>query len=76
MNHELGIAAVPNTDVSCRVERKATDVHMIAPGHTLFAVGLVGVGVLKFGIRDFAYTWQPVPEWVICRSAAGRPLDS
>jgi len=33
-------------------------------GHLLFAIGLAGIGVLSIGSHDFAYTWQPVPQWV------------
>lgn len=39
----------------------------IALGHVLFAVGLAGIGVLSLASGDFAYTWQPVPDWVIWR---------
>lgn len=68
MNHELEIAAVQNSDELSQVATKATDAQMIALGHTLFAVGLVGVGLLSLGSGDFAYTWQPVPEWVLWRT--------
>jgi uncharacterized membrane protein len=40
----------------------------VAFGHTLFAIGLAGMGALSLGSGDFAYTWQPVPDWVIWRS--------
>ena len=39
----------------------------IALGHVLFAIGLAGIGVLSLVSGDFAYTWQPVPGWVIWR---------
>ena len=39
----------------------------IALGHVLFAIGLAGIGVLSLASGDFAYTWQPVPSWVIWR---------
>src|SRR5256885_3175889 len=38
-----------------------------ALGHVLFAIGLAGIGVLSLASGDFAYTWQPVPAWVIWR---------
>jgi uncharacterized membrane protein len=40
---------------------------IIALGHVLFAIGLAGIGVLSLASGDFAYTWQPVPGWVIWR---------
>jgi uncharacterized membrane protein len=40
-----------------------------ALGHLLFAIGLAGLGVLSVGSGDFAYTWQPVPEWVSGRAS-------
>jgi uncharacterized membrane protein len=40
----------------------------VAFGHTLFAIGLAGMGALSLGSGDFAYSWQPVPDWVIWRS--------
>jgi uncharacterized membrane protein len=39
----------------------------IALGHVLFAIGLAGIGFLSLASGDFAYTWQPVPDWVIWR---------
>jgi len=68
MNPESELAAAENVDQSRPVERKAIDVHIITLGHVLFAAGLIGVGLLSLGSGDFAYTWQPVPEWVVWRS--------
>lgn len=40
---------------------------VIGLGHFLFAVGLAGLGVLSIFSGDFAFVWQPVPEWVLWR---------
>ena len=37
---------------------------MMQPAVTLFAIGLVGLGVLALIYHDFALVWQPVPLWV------------
>jgi uncharacterized membrane protein len=42
--------------------------HSVASGHLLFAIGLGGMGALSLGSGDFAYTWQPVPDWIVWRS--------
>jgi uncharacterized membrane protein len=39
------------------------------PALTLFAIGLLGLGVLAFYYGDFALVWQPVPAWAPARSA-------
>jgi uncharacterized membrane protein len=33
------------------------------PAVSLFAVGLIGLGTLSVIYRDFAYNWQPVPQF-------------
>src|SRR5690242_7404264 len=35
----------------------------------VFAVGLLGLGVLTAVYRDFALQWQPVPAWVPARAS-------
>lgn len=39
------------------------------PTQTLFAIGMVGLGILALLYRDFALVWQPVPAWVPARAA-------
>jgi uncharacterized membrane protein len=39
------------------------------PGLALFAVGLMGLGMLALVYGDFALVWQPVAAWVPGRSA-------
>lgn len=39
------------------------------PGLVLFAMGIMGLGVLALVYRDFAMVWQPVPAWVPGRMA-------
>ena len=39
------------------------------PGRMLFAVGMIGLGILALVYGDFAMVWQPVAEWVPGRMA-------
>src|SRR5579859_6074273 len=42
---------------------------MLQPAASLFAVGMMGLGVLALIYGDFALVWQPVAPWVPGRTA-------
>jgi uncharacterized membrane protein len=39
------------------------------PALALFAMGMIGMGVLALVVGDFAMVWQPVPAWFPARTA-------
>src|SRR5438045_3457269 len=41
----------------------------LQPAASLFAIGMVGLGVLAIIYGDFALVWQPVAPWVPGRTA-------
>jgi hypothetical protein len=43
--------------------------HRQQPARPLFAIGMIGLGVLALIYGDFAMGWQPVARWVPGRTA-------
>lgn len=43
--------------------------HRQQPARPLFAIGMIGLGVLALIYGDFAMVWQPVAQWVPGRTA-------
>jgi uncharacterized membrane protein len=41
----------------------------LQPARTLFAVGMIGLGIIALIYGDFALVWQPVASWVPGRTA-------
>jgi uncharacterized membrane protein len=39
------------------------------PAQTLFAIGMIGLGILALVYGDFALVWQPVASWIPGRTA-------
>ena len=50
-------------------EKASATVRAQQPGLALFAVGMIGLGVLGLTVGDFAMTWQPVAPWFPARTA-------
>src|SRR5215469_12216916 len=59
----LHIAARPSELTSVE------SIRALQPAASLFAAGMVGLGILALIYRDFALVWQPVAPWVPARSA-------
>ena len=61
----LHLASDPNDVASAQSVWQAA----LQPAASLFALGLIGLGVLALVYGDFALVWQPVAPWVPGRTA-------
>jgi uncharacterized membrane protein len=61
----LHLAKAPSEDVAAQPILQA----VLQPASSLFAMGMMGLGVLALIYGDFALVWQPVAPWVPGRTA-------
>src|SRR5690242_7168973 len=61
MNHVLLLVSIATP---AAVGRKGSEmIRQQQPALSLLAIGLIGMGTLSVMSRDFAYGWQPVPQF-------------
>ena len=54
---------MPSVSVLPDTRTNSDVIHRLQPGISLLAIGLIAMGTLSIISRDFAYTWQPVPQF-------------
>lgn len=54
---------MPSVSVLPDTRTNSDVIHQLQPGISLLAIGLIAMGTLSIISRDFAYTWQPVPQF-------------
>src|ERR1700761_387984 len=60
-SQKMALPIVPSALVACALGMNMLRTQQ--PAITLFSLGMIGLGLLSVIYRDFAYSWQPVPDF-------------